>query len=130
LHRLTNERDQEIISKLVPDNLRGLLRELPILPTQMAILLGWATELPVLVRMRDLPESQRPRSDDPDLWDVWVGENEEGSEVKREIDWHWVAYDWQGGCLKKEISSEVKNKANDVEAAVTLSEPNIEIGGD
>lgn len=130
LHRITNDRDQEMISKLVSDNLRGLLRELPILPTQMAILLGWATELPVLVRMRDLPESQRPRSDDPDLWDVWVGENEEGSEVKREIDWHWVAYDWQGGCLKKEISSEVKNKVNDVEAAVTLSEPNIEIGGD
>ncbi|ADD01969.1 protein of unknown function DUF87 [Thermoanaerobacter italicus Ab9] len=127
LHRLTNERDQEIISKLVPDNLRGLLRELPILPTQMAILLGWATELPVLVRMRDLPESQRPRSDDPDLWDVWVGENEAGEKVERKIDWSSIVFDWQEEYLRKEISLEVENETDSSEAAVTKTHPNIEI---
>lgn len=79
LHRISNDRDQELVRRLVPDNLRGLLRELPSLPSQHAILLGWASELPVLVRMNDLPESQRPRSEDPDFWEVWIGKNEKGS---------------------------------------------------
>ena len=56
LHRISNDRDQELVHKLVPDNLRGLLRELPTLPSQNAILLGWASELPVLLRINDLPK--------------------------------------------------------------------------
>lgn len=49
LHRISNDRDQELVHKLVPDNLHGLLRDLPSLPSRHAILLGWASELPVLV---------------------------------------------------------------------------------
>ena len=90
LHRISNDRDQDIVHRLVPDNLRGLLRELPSLPSQTAILLGWATELPVLVKMNDLPKAQQPRSDDPEFWKVWTGEE------KREIDWDAIADDWQG----------------------------------
>jgi hypothetical protein len=88
LHRLSNDRDQELVSKLVPDNLRGLLRELPSLPSQNAILLGWASELPVLVRMNYLKEDHRPKSDDPDYWNVWIGD-------KRSVDWKAIADDWQ-----------------------------------
>lgn len=65
LHRLTSDRDQELVAKLVPDSLRGLLRDLPSLPSQHAILLGWAAETPTLVRMNDLAADQRPKSDDP-----------------------------------------------------------------
>lgn len=101
LHRISNDRDQELVRRLVPDNLRGLLRELPSLPSQHAILLGWASELPVLVRMNDLPETQRPRSEDPDFWDVWIGENEKGEPVSRSIDWKKVAEDWQEGSTEK-----------------------------
>ncbi len=97
LHRLSNDRDQELVKQLVPDNLRGLLRELPSLPSQMAILLGWATELPVLVRMNDLPESQRPRSDDPEFWGVWTGRDDQGNEISRKADWKRIAEDWQAG---------------------------------
>jgi hypothetical protein len=81
---------------LVPDNLKGLLRELPSLPSQNAILLGWASELPILVKMNDLPKSQQPRSDDPDFWSVWVGEDASGTPVERKADWQKVADDWQG----------------------------------
>jgi hypothetical protein len=101
LHRISNDRDQELVHRLVPDNLRGLLRELPSLPSQHAILLGWASELPVLVKMHDLPESQRPRSDDPDFWDVWTGKNEKGETVTREIDWKTVAKAWQQGSTER-----------------------------
>jgi DNA helicase HerA-like ATPase len=97
LHRISNDRDQELVQRLVPDNLRGLLRELPSLPSQMAVLLGWASELPVLVRMNDLPKSQQPRSDDPDFWGVWVGQDDEGREIIRNTDWSRIADEWQGG---------------------------------
>ncbi len=95
LHRISNDRDQDLVRRLVPDNLRGLLRELPSLPSQTAILLGWASELPVLVRMNDLPRSQQPRSDDPDFWGVWIGEDEDGQKISRDVDWARVAHHWQ-----------------------------------
>lgn len=91
LHRISNDRDQERVHRLVPDSLRGLLRELPSLPSQVAILLGWASELPLLVRIRDLPRAQRPKSDDPDFWRVWTGQEE------RPVDWNAVAEHWQSG---------------------------------
>lgn len=95
LHRISNDRDQEQVAKLLPDNLQGLLRDLPTLPSQYAVLLGWASELPVLVRINDLPESQRPRSDDPDFWDVWRSVNDDGEPVSRDVDWDVIAADWQ-----------------------------------
>jgi DNA helicase HerA-like ATPase len=97
LHRISNDRDQELVFKLVPDNLRGLLRDLPSLPSQNAILLGWASELPLLVRMNTLPEEQRPQSDDPDFWAVWTGVDEKGQKVNRIVNWQKVADDWQQG---------------------------------
>ena len=95
LHRISNDRDQELVSKLVPDNLRGLLRELPTLPSQQAILLGWASELPVMVQMNDLTYEERPHSEDPDFWDVWTGKDKEGKSVERKIDWLKIVKDWQ-----------------------------------
>lgn len=98
LHRISNDRDQELVHRLVPDNLRGLLRDLPSLPSRHAILLGWASELPVLVQMNSLPDSHRPKSDDPDFWAVWSGKRiDAGGEVKveRDVDWKKIADDWQ-----------------------------------
>ena len=83
------------MTKLVPDNLRGLLRELPSLPSQYAILLGWASELPVLVRMNDLAEHERPHSEDPDFWNVWTGKNDKNESVERSIDWKNIVDEWQ-----------------------------------
>jgi DNA helicase HerA-like ATPase len=95
MHRISNDRDQDLVHKLVPDNLRGLLRDLPSLPSRHAILLGWASELPVLVQMNQLPEHHRPKSDDPDFWAVWSGQDRDGETVEREVDWKAIADDWQ-----------------------------------
>lgn len=89
LHRLVNDRDQELVKRMVPDNLGTILNELPVLPTRKAILLGWATPVPVLVDMNELEEKHRPDSKDPDYWDVWTGKE------KREIDWSEIASEWQ-----------------------------------
>jgi DNA helicase HerA-like ATPase len=90
LHRIVNDTDQNLVARLVPDNVGGLLRELPSLPSRQAILLGWATPIPVLVEVDELPEEQRPRSADPDFWDVWTLAKERG------VDWHDIAKNWSG----------------------------------
>ncbi|MBO6812112.1 MULTISPECIES: ATP-binding protein [Marinobacter] len=97
LHRISNDRDQEQVHRLVPDNMRGLLRELPSLPSRHAILLGWASELPVLVRMRELSLANRPHSDDPDYWNVWSRRDENGDQVNRAVDWRPIVDEWQKG---------------------------------
>jgi uncharacterized protein len=90
LHRLANDRDQDLVRRLVPDNLGGLLGELPSLPTQHAILLGWSVPMPMLFRVRDLPEEARPRSADPNFWKVWTGEQ------SADVEWEGIAAQWQG----------------------------------
>ena len=91
LHRLVNDRDQDLVKRLVPDGLGPLLRELPSLPTRRAILLGWAAPAPTLVEIRDVPEDHRPHSPDPAFWDVWAGNQ------SRSINWAKIARAWQGG---------------------------------
>ncbi|MEO8379953.1 MAG: DUF87 domain-containing protein [Acidobacteriota bacterium] len=88
LHRLVNDRDQELVARLVPDNVRGLLRELPSLPAGQAILLGWAAAVPTLVDMRRLPKEHQPQSSDPEFWNVWTGEKD------RPISWKDIHDDW------------------------------------
>ena len=89
LHRLVNDRDQDLVQRMVPDSLGGVFQELPSLPSRQAILLGWATELPVLVEMRELAENHRPRSSDPEFWDSWTRQSVPTST------WQQVAADWQ-----------------------------------
>ena len=91
LHRITNDRDQELIARLVPDNARGLLRELPSLPTRHCILLGIASMIPALIKVKHLRDEQRPESDDPEFWKVWINEKD------RPIDWKKIANEWIGG---------------------------------
>lgn len=90
LHRIVNDADQDLVSRLVPDNVGGLLRELPSLPSQQAVLLGWSAPIPVLVELRELPLEHQPQSSDPDFWDVWT------LKEKRPIDWGRIAKNWTG----------------------------------
>lgn len=90
LHRIVNDADQALIARLVPDNVAGLLRELPSLPSRQAILLGWATPIPVLLEVDELPDEQRPQSADPDFWDVWTLAED------RVVDWNAIANEWSG----------------------------------
>ncbi len=97
LHRLSNDRDQDLVQRLLPDTLRNVLGELPSLPSQRAILLGWASELPTMVSMRDLPEGQRPRSHDPDYWGAWTGTRADGTAALPLEGWSQVSARWSSG---------------------------------
>lgn len=96
LHRIVNDVDQNLVRRLVPDALGGLLSELPTLPSQEAILLGWAVPTPVLVRIRDLQKPQRPRSDDPRFWDTWLGK------AGGKPDWTSIASSWEASEIEEE----------------------------
>lgn len=96
LHRIVNDVDQNLVRRLVPDALGGLLGELPTLPSQQAILLGWAVPTPVLLKVRDLPKPQCPRSHDPKFWDTWRGE------AGTRPDWAAVAATWENSTGEQE----------------------------
>lgn len=88
LHRIVNDRDQELVRRLVPDGLGEVLRELPSLPSRRAIFLGSAVPVPRVVDVRELPENHRPHSPDPAFLDVWTGKAE------RRVDWNRVSSSW------------------------------------
>lgn len=90
LHRLVNDRDQDLVRRLVPDALGDLLNELPSLPSRRAILLGWGAPAPVLVEVREVPFEHRPHSPDPEFWAAWTGDRE------CTIDWPRVVERWTG----------------------------------
>lgn len=90
LHRIVSDRDQEMVKKLVPDAMSNILNELSILSSRKAIVLGWAIPIPTLVEINELPEAARPKSKDPEFWDVWT------NKLERKIDWKNIADDWAG----------------------------------
>ncbi len=67
--RLTNETDQMVIRKLVPDSLTQIIDVLPLLDTGEALVLGDAMLLPTRVRL-DMP-TVCPESATRDFWQDW-----------------------------------------------------------
>ncbi|MBN9687245.1 MULTISPECIES: ATP-binding protein [unclassified Corallococcus] len=67
--RLTNESDQGVIRRLMPDSLAGLTSALPLLDTGEALLLGDAILLPSRVKL-DAPKIA-PDSATRDFWKEW-----------------------------------------------------------
>ena len=67
--RLTNETDQGVIKRLMPDSLAGLTSILPLLDTGEALLLGDAVLLPTRIKL-DIPKIP-PDSATRDFWKEW-----------------------------------------------------------
>jgi uncharacterized protein DUF87 len=67
--RLTNETDQSVIKRLMPDSLAGLTSILPLLDTGEALLLGDAVLLPSRIKL-DAPKIP-PDSATRDFWTEW-----------------------------------------------------------
>jgi hypothetical protein len=67
--RLTNSADRAKVSAAVPDDLGGLVDQLPSLRTGEGVFLGEVMPIPSRVRVRKA--MQKPVGDDPKLPDVW-----------------------------------------------------------
>lgn len=67
--RLTNDEDQNVIKRLMPDSLSGLTSILPLLDTGEALMLGDAVLLPSRIKL-DIP-SLRPDSATKNFWKEW-----------------------------------------------------------
>jgi DNA helicase HerA-like ATPase len=67
--RLTNETDQSVIKRLMPDSLAGMTSILPLLDTGEALLLGDAVLLPTRVKL-DQP-TVKPDSATRQFWKEW-----------------------------------------------------------
>lgn len=70
--RLTNATDQNLVSRFLPDSLTGLTRLLPSLGRREAIFVGEAASLPARIRIRELLESEQPRSNDVSFAAGWA----------------------------------------------------------
>jgi len=67
--RLTNDQDQAVVRRLMPESMEGIVSALPLLDVGEALILGDAIVLPTRVRL-DVPTVQ-PRSATKDFWTEW-----------------------------------------------------------
>ena len=77
--RLTNETDQNVITRLMPDSLAGLTSILPLLDTGEALLLGDAVLLPTRIKL-DIPKVT-PDSATRDFWKEWGTRKPDDGEI-------------------------------------------------
>lgn len=68
--RLTNDRDQSVVKRLMPDSMVGLVDTLPLLDTGVALLLGDSVLLPTRIKL-DEPQIP-PDSATRDFWSDWA----------------------------------------------------------
>ncbi len=82
--RLTNETDQGVIRRLMPDSLAGLTSTLPLLDTGEALLLGDAVLLPTRIKL-DTPKIP-PDSATRDFWTEWGTRQPQDDAIKSAIE--------------------------------------------
>lgn len=82
--RLTNETDQNVIKRLMPDSLAGLTSILPLLDTGEALMLGDAVLLPSRIKL-DLP-AITPDSATRDFWREWGTQVSDVDAINRAVE--------------------------------------------
>jgi hypothetical protein len=79
--RLTNDQDQNVVRRLMPDSLAGIVEGLPLLDTGEALLLGDAILLPARIKLK--PPLIPPLSATRDFWTEW---GEKSPDIKAVLD--------------------------------------------
>jgi DNA helicase HerA-like ATPase len=82
--RLTNETDQSVIKRLMPDSLAGLTSILPLLDVGEALLLGDAVLLPTRIKL-DIPKIT-PNSATRDFWTEWGTQQPQEAAIESAIE--------------------------------------------
>ncbi|MGA2584480.1 MAG: ATP-binding protein [Tepidisphaeraceae bacterium] len=82
--RLTNDQDQNVVRRLMPDSLAGVLDGLPLLDTGEAVLLGDAILLPARIKLK-IP-TVTPLSATRDFWSDWGTREADPSAVSAAVE--------------------------------------------
>lgn len=69
--RLTNPTDQNYVKKLLPDSVSSITNNLSGLEQREALVLGTSIPMPTILRVNEVPESRRPKSDDVNFIEKW-----------------------------------------------------------
>jgi DNA helicase HerA-like ATPase len=69
--RMTNDRDQDFIRRVLPDGASGLLAALPALHNREALVVGEGVTMPMRVVFDDLSAAERPRSCSASFASAW-----------------------------------------------------------
>ena len=70
--RLSNERDQSFVTHVLPESAAGLIRALPSLRTQEAIVVGEGVNMPMVVCFDSIVPGSRPQSETQSVSSSWV----------------------------------------------------------
>ena len=77
--RMSNDQDQNFVSRALPDSVRSLVATLSSLRTREALVVGEGTTVPARIMFEVLAESNRPKSADVPFADSWA--NQPGTEA-------------------------------------------------
>lgn len=86
--RMSNENDQNLVHRALPDSISNLVRALPTLRTQEALVVGEGAAVPMRLRFDDLDEEDRPQSADVKFTDLWRS-GTEGEEYVADVVSNW-----------------------------------------
>lgn len=79
VHRIQNPDDLSQIRQMTPFISESVLKRLPSLPRQHALVFGTSVNLPMTFKVREA--SPRPRSDDTAILDLWFHEEDRATEI-------------------------------------------------
>ncbi len=82
--RLTNDRDQSVVKKLMPDSMKGITDCLPLLDTGEALVLGDSILLPNRIKL-DVPKI-KPDSMTKDFWKEWSKNKPKNESISQAVE--------------------------------------------
>ncbi len=90
VHRLQNPDDQKYVKQLVSSANEDILQQLPVLPQQVAIIMGDGVRTPVQMRVNTA--NPKPNSDNPKFIEKWLNDID-----KKFPDYKTITKDWEDG---------------------------------
>lgn len=84
--RLSNERDQEVLARALPDNTPGLLASLPVLRTREAVAAGEGVSIPMRFKFKELLRANRPKGKTVSFAENWGEAFPVGDHVRETVD--------------------------------------------
>jgi uncharacterized protein len=91
--RMTNDKDQNLVRRTLPETAAGLLSTLPTLRQQEAIAVGEGVPHPMRIRFNDLDRSLRPQGGSTNFPKAWEKDHEGLGFLTETVDrWRWHSH--------------------------------------